>query len=305
MGRPRATPVFRPTMEGHGPVRSGNILKDPRYGQMAPHHGMPHGHLPVTSYMAVPVTGRTGEVIGALLFGHSRADAFTAEHEALVLGVAGHAAIALDNASLHKAAQTEVAQRKRAEETKDLLLHEIKHRVKNTLGTVQAIAAQTFRAAPTEEREAFGARLRAMSEAHDLLTNQDWGHVKVAVVVARAIAPFDHQRFIQDGDDTLLPASEALLLAMALHELGTNAVKYGALSNRTGHVTLHWQTQDGKLVFRWGETGGPPVTPPTRKGFGTNLLLRAITGDQGKARMDFRPTGLEAMLEMRLTSPTH
>ncbi len=162
----------------------------------------------------------------------------------------------------------DISDRKKAEETKDLLLHEIKHRVKNTLGTVQAIASQTFRKAPPEERDAFGARLRAMAEAHDLLTNQDWGQVAVTDIVTRAIAPFDPKRFSLRGDDASLSSAKALLLAMAVHELATNAVKYGALSNNDGRVIIiEWKGGAGRLAFHWRESGGPPVTPPTHKRF--------------------------------------
>jgi PAS domain S-box-containing protein len=299
LGRPRATAVFHPTMVEGRLVRSGDIRKEPRYGSMAPHHGMPMGHLPVVSYLAVPVTSRQGEVIGALLFAHDQPDMFNQETEELVLGIAGHAAIAVDNARLHQAAQIEVEQRKKAEESKDLLLHEIKHRVKNTLGTVQAIASQTFRAAPREERDAFSARLRAMSEAHDLLTNQDWGQVMVRDVVDRAIAAFNPARFTLDGDAAELSATTALLLAMAVHELCTNAVKYGALSNTQGRIAIGWEDRGGLLHFTWKESGGPAVEPPTRKGFGTNLIQRAITGEQGSARFDYAPDGLTGTLEIR------
>ena len=303
LGTLRATPLFAPTLTQGRHIRSGDIRKDPRYGQMAPHHGMPAGHLPVVSYMAVPVRSRSGEIVGALLFGHDQPDIFTQDAEDMVAGIAAHAAIALDNARLHKAARIEVEQRKRAEESKDLLLHEIKHRVKNTLGTVQAIATQTFRGAPREERDAFGARLRALSDAHDLLTNQDWGNVTAEQVVDRAIAPFNAQRFTATGDATSLPAAAALLLAMVVHELCTNAVKYGALSNATGTVEIGWQGQQGtngktELKVRWREKGGPPVTAPAHTGFGTNLIRRALAGEQGRADFEYAPEGLRGVFEL-------
>lgn len=192
----------------------------------------------------------------------------------------------------------DISDKKRAEETKDMLLHEIKHRVKNTLGTVQAIASQTFRAAPREERDAFGARLRAMSEAHDLLTSQDWGQVAVTDVVTRAVAPFNPARFTLRGDDAELPAAKALLLAMAVHELATNAVKYGALSNAEGRVAIEWHGGKKKLVFHWHESGGPKVEQPTHRGFGSNLIQRAMAGEHGGAQFDYAPDGLRCALEI-------
>lgn len=193
----------------------------------------------------------------------------------------------------------DISDKKRSEETKDMLLHEIKHRVKNTLGTVQAIASQTFRKAPPEEREAFGARLRAMSEAHDVLTNQEWGQVAVTDIVTRAIAAFNPQRFSLRGDDTTLPAAKALLLAMAVHELGTNAVKYGALSNTEGRVHIDWHGEKDLLIFHWRETGGPKVEQPAHRGFGTNLIQRAMGGVNGGAQFEYAANGLKGSLEIR------
>ena len=188
----------------------------------------------------------------------------------------------------------DISERRKAEEVKDLLLHEIKHRVKNTLGTVQAIASQTFRKAPPEERTAFGARLRTMSEAHDLLTTHDQGRVAVRDIVARAIAPFDTARFTLHGDNAELSAAKALLLAMAVHELGTNAVKYGALSNDEGRIAVDWHSAKDRLVFHWRESGGPAVSQPTHRGFGSNLIQRAMAG----AQFDYAPGGLRCSLEI-------
>lgn len=112
---PRNTAVFSPTFKGEGVVRSDDILLDPRYGKSAPHYGMPEGHLPVRSYLAVPVTSRSGEVIGGLFFGHAEPGKFLAEHEEILSGIAGQAATAIDNARLFQAVERELAERKRAE----------------------------------------------------------------------------------------------------------------------------------------------------------------------------------------------
>jgi signal transduction histidine kinase len=112
---PRATAVFHPTFAGEGPIRSDDIMADPRYGKSEPHFGMPEGHLPVRSYLAVPVISRSGEVLGGLFFGHPEIGRFTERHERLMLGVAGQAAVSIDNARLYQAAQQEVAERMRAE----------------------------------------------------------------------------------------------------------------------------------------------------------------------------------------------
>src|SRR6202012_1030523 len=125
-------------------------------------------------------------------------------------------------------------------------------------------------------------------------TNQDWGNVAVTDVVARAVAPFNPARFTLRGDDTELASAKALLLAMAVHELGTNAVKYGALSNGEGRVAIDWHRESKKLVFHWRETGGPQGAAPTHRGFGSNLIQRAITG----AQFDYAVDGLRCLLEM-------
>jgi two-component system CheB/CheR fusion protein len=199
------------------------------------------------------------------------------------------------------------SERKRAEQAKDLLLHEIKHRVKNTLGTVQAIAAQTFREGPRQERDAFTGRLRALSNAHDLLTQQDWDQVSLRGMIHRALAPFREnrtERFEISGPDAILGANQALLLAMAIHELATNAVKYGALSNDTGIVTANWTLDAAggarKFAMEWRESGGPTVSPPQSKGFGSTLIERALQQEQGRSCFEFRPEGMVCSLEMKL-----
>jgi len=198
------------------------------------------------------------------------------------------------------------SERKRSEQAKDLLLHEIKHRVKNTLGTVQAIAAQTFRESPRKERDSFTGRLRALSNAHDLLTQQDWDQVSMRDMILRALAPFQENRtarFEVSGPDAILGANPALLLAMAIHELATNAVKYGALSNETGTVRVNWAvsgTGDArKLAMEWRESGGPPVGAPEHKGFGSTLIERALQQEQGHSCFQFRPEGVVCSLEMK------
>ncbi len=201
----------------------------------------------------------------------------------------------------------DISDRKRAQEARELLLNEIKHRVKNTLGTVQAIATQTFRSAPKEARAAFVARLHALSDAHDLLTQQNWRSVGLRDLVERAVATFrqhDRPRFTLQGPDIDLIPANALLFAMVVHELGTNAVKYGALANDNGSVDIAWLLDEsgGKrtLGFVWRERTGPPVAPPQASGFGTQMIERTLRGEQGAAKFDFAPSGLVCSLEMKL-----
>jgi PAS domain S-box-containing protein len=304
LGMPRNTAVFAPTFHGFGIVRSGDIRKDPRYGKNAPHAGMPAGHLPVVSYLAVPVISAAGEVLGGLFFGHDQPDVFRPETETLIVAIAAQAAVAIDNARLHRAAQTEIEQRKKAESGQRLLLNEIKHRVKNTISMVQAMANQTFQHASKVEKETFIARLHAMAGAHDLLTQQNWEAVQFLDIVKRAMSPFGGigERIAIEGPELSVDSNKALLAAMVLHELGTNAVKYGALSCPGGRVDIQWELLDQstrqKLSLTWRERNGPPVKAPTRKGFGTRMIERALSGEEGKAVFDYQASGLVCALKM-------
>ena len=306
-GQPRNTAIFAPTFAGEGVVRSDDITKDPRYGGSPPHRGMPAGHPPVRSYLATPVRSRSGEVIGGLFFGHRDVGVFAARAERLVVGVAAHAAIAIDNARLYQAAQREIAERRRAEEHQRLLMNELNHRVKNTLATVQSMGSQTMRSARSlaEAREAFVTRLIALSSAHDLLTAEHWESADLEDVVRLAIAPFEETpgaRFEVAGAGVRLPAPHALSLAMALHELGSNAVKYGALCGDRGKVRIAWRLEPQATVrFVWEERDGPPVAPPVRRGFGSRLIEVGLARElRGPVRMDFLPEGLRCELCFRL-----
>lgn len=203
----------------------------------------------------------------------------------------------------------DISERKRAEQRQQLLVGEVKHRIKNLLATVQAIARQTLSQTPAEERESFIARLMALANAQDLLTLERWNRAAVREVVDRALRPFEAKhsaRFLTKGpEDVWVDAQRASLLTMALHELATNAVKYGALSNAYGVVTLNWEVtgeEDAQSVrLTWRELGGPLVVPPERKGFGSFLIERALQGGGGGgARLDFNPNGLICSLEVAL-----
>jgi two-component sensor histidine kinase/integral membrane sensor domain MASE1 len=309
-GMPRNTKVFAPTFEGQGVVRSEDIQKDPRYGHNPPHYGQPKGHLPVRSYLAAPVKSRSGEVLGGLFFGHPEPGVFEARTERLIDGLANQAAIAIDNARLYQAAQREIAERTRAEEHQRLLINELNHRVKNTLATVQSLAAQTRRAGknPRESYESFTERLMALSRAHDVLTRQRWEGADLKEIATGAVQPFDldGRRFKLKGPSVWLEPHTALALAMACHELSTNAVKYGALSVPQGRVSLGWSVKaDGDdglaLDLVWSESGGPAVKRPTRKGFGSRLLERGLAAElNGEVAVDYRPSGLVCRMTARV-----
>jgi PAS domain S-box-containing protein len=195
-------------------------------------------------------------------------------------------------------------ERQSAEGAKELLLNESRHRIKNTLATVQAIATQTLSRTSAGEVQAFVARLHALGEAHEVLANKNWNRAPLNEVVSRALKPFaskQENRFVVDGPMVWLPANTSLGLTLCLHELATNAVKYGALSNENGRVHVSWEVQRDavrpKLHLTWAESGGPPVAAPTRKGFGS-LLIQATGEDD--TRVDFHPDGVCCLLDLSL-----
>jgi two-component sensor histidine kinase len=306
---PRNSEIFDPTFKGLCAIRSDDITKDPRYGKNAPYHGMPKGHLPVVSYLAVPVIARSGEVIGGMFFGHKRAGVFTERAEKLVSGIASQAAVAIDNARLFQSAKSELARRHEIEAHQKLLLDELNHRVKNTLATVQAIALQTLRGEDTTHRDTFIARLFALSGQHDLLTEDNWEGAGLRDVVWRALKPYEEQqgsRCKVEGTDIRLQPKRALALGLAFHELATNAAKHGALSTGTGEVKVSWDidSDHDRLKLRWQETGGPQVSPPERRGFGLRLIERGLSHElSAQVRLRFPPQGVICEWEMSLHKP--
>jgi len=195
-------------------------------------------------------------------------------------------------------------ERQSAEGARELLLNESRHRIKNTLATVQAIATQTLSQTSAGALQTFLARLHALGEAHEVLATKNWDRAPLHEVVSRALKPFaskQDDRLVADGPMVWVPANTSLSLTLCLHELATNAVKYGALSNETGQVHVLWgvanDTERRKLHLTWQETGGPPVTAPICNGFGS-LLIQA-TGE-ADTRIDFHPDGVRCLLDLSL-----
>ena len=201
----------------------------------------------------------------------------------------------------------DITERSRAQQQKNLIFFELKHRIKNTLATVQAIANQTLLSALAEERSAFSARLVSLATAYDALTSEQWNRASMTEVVEGALKPFQEnrrERFLIEGPrDVFLDSDKSLGVAMMLHELATNAVKYGALSNQSGRISVQWdlvQAVPPQVKLHWKERGGPPVAPPTQAGFGSRLIEQALTGNSGKTRLDYAPRGVECVLMVEL-----
>ena len=197
----------------------------------------------------------------------------------------------------------DISERKRAEEQQKVLIDELNHRVKNTLATVQSIAFQTLHSPETGAfAETFESRLIALSKAHDLLSDRRWDGAALHDILGQELQPFvseDPNRVRLDGPILILPPRLALAMSMALHELTTNAVRYGALSGHEGRLDVSWRVRmadDGppdQLTLAWIESGGPPVSPPQHKGFGARLLERTVRGDiDGRCELQFPTDGV-------------
>jgi PAS domain S-box-containing protein len=207
----------------------------------------------------------------------------------------------------------DITARRHAEEHLKLLVNELNHRVKNTLATVQSVATQSLRGAASveEARAAFEARLMALSGAHNILTRENWEGASLRTIASEVLEPYRagrEERFRISGPEVRISPANAVAIAMGLHELTTNAVKYGALTTETGRVDVSWSldSQAARRFARlvWSESGGPPVSPPTRKGFGTRLIERGLASDlSGEAHLEYRPEGVVCTLVWAVDPP--
>lgn len=204
---------------------------------------------------------------------------------------------------------TDITERKSADARQRLLANELNHRVKNSLATVQAIAAQSLRGpevAPAA-RERFMARLLALARANDVLVAEAWNGASLASVAAEMANPHgDGERFTIGGPEVHLAPQTATAMAMGLHELATNAAKYGALSTPEGRVSLTWDLAgEGaarRLKITWRETGGPPVGPPGQPGFGSRLIERGLASElKANVRLVYAPAGVVFSLSAPLS----
>ena len=280
-GYPRATPVFAPTFRGDGPVRSGDITQDPRYGKMTPHHGMPPGHLPVRSYLAAAVKSRSGEVFGGLFFGHPEPGKFDERTERLVVGVAAQAANAIDNARLYQAAQIQIANRERAEQRlrdtdrrKDEFLATLAHELRNPLAPIRqaAIISQSSSATPEQKNwshEVIARQVRHMSLLLDDLLDisritrgtlelrkqrtELAAIVESAVETARpAIDAKRHRLIVELPRVAVHLEADPLRLSQVLSNLLTNAAKY---TDPEGRLRLVSEVIGGDVVIRVIDNG--------------------------------------------------
>jgi PAS domain S-box-containing protein len=280
-GMPRNTPLFNATFSGESVVRSDDITRDTRYGQWAPHRGMPPGHLPVRSYLAVPVLARSGEVLGGLFFGHSRSGVFTEQAEKLISGLAAQAAVAMDNSRLYEDAQREISHRERAEQRlreadrrKDEFLATLAHELRNPLAPIRQAAAVAGAAGSSEAQKRWGLevierQVRHMSALlNDLLdiaritrgafdlrpARTTAGEVADAAIETAGplIAAREHTLHTQIADRDAELVGDSLRLAQILANLLLNAAKY---TDTGGTIWLGCTSSDSEVTFSVRDTG--------------------------------------------------
>jgi signal transduction histidine kinase len=281
LGHPRNTALFSPTFRGEGPVRSEDVTRDPRYGSLGPHHGMPQGHLPVRSYLAAPVKSRSGEVLGGLLCGHPEPGRFSERSERLLVGVASQAAIAIDNARLYEAAQIQIADRERAEAAlrendrrKDEFLATLAHELRNPLAPIRQAALVSRSANATEEQKAWGHEVITRQVHNMSLLLDDLldisritrgtlelrrqpttlaAVVDSAVETARpAIDDKRHTLTIDLPDPAIELEVDPLRLSQVLSNLLTNAAKY---TDPEGHIAVYATQDGGEVVIHVSDDG--------------------------------------------------
>jgi two-component sensor histidine kinase/CheY-like chemotaxis protein len=232
-------------------------------------------------------------------------DALTTENDSLKLALeqAG-----IDAKALLVQAGIEAEERDAADKLQNLIHAELHHRIKNMLATVGAITDQSLRTATsmTHARSAIDGRFAALARAHDLLTRVSWENATIDSTVRNAVEPFDQGggRFIISGDDIRITSSSVIAFAMTLNELCTNTTKFGALSLPEGQVRLGWRVEGERVLFEWAESGGPLVTEPTRKGFGTRMIGSLGQQLKGSVELDYRSSGFVYKLNVPLEALT-
>ena len=235
-------------------------------------------------------------------------DALTTENDSLKLALeqAG-----IDANALLVQSGIDAEERDAADKLQHLIHAELHHRIKNMLATVGAITNQSLRTATSMAHagSAIDGRFAALARAHDLLTRVSWENATIDSTIRSAVEPFDQGggRFVISGEDIRITSSSVIAFAMTLNELCTNTTKFGALSLPAGQVRLSWRVDGERLQFEWAESGGPQVSEPTRKSFGTRMMTSLGQQLKGKVELDYQPSGfvytLDVPLDALVTKP--
>lgn len=200
----------------------------------------------------------------------------------------------------------DVTERKRHEETQAILVHELNHRTKNLLSTVQAVALRSLTGASQESVNLFRQRIRAMAASQDLLTKNGWQGAPLYSMLSTVLAPYSHgesQIGITPGPTVHLDLRQTSALSIAVNELATNALKYGALSVPTGRVEVGWVVESDQVTLSWRESGGPQVVAPNHAGFGTEVLTAALEHElKAMVNLNYHASGLHACVQLSMVS---
>jgi PAS domain S-box-containing protein len=278
-------------------------------------HTEPEGlepHPAYWSYAVWPVLDADQHLVGVMMqvtettSFHQQAGAM---NEALLVSSVRQHELTEGAENLNEALQAEIAERKAVDEHRKLLMAELHHRVRNMLTTVQSLAMQTMRNAPTMHafQEAFEARLEALANTHNLLMQSSSQTATLRDLITGELSHYaadDGSRYTIEGDDVSLQSKSAVPIGMLFHELATNAMKYGALSVPAGRVEVSWSLDQGarSLRVQWVETGGPAVGTPRQRGFGSRLIERGLAHELGAdVRLSFDPGGVRCAMNMPLS----
>ena len=337
-GLPRNTAVFAPTFAGRGPVRLDDVTQDPRYGKSAPHHGMPKGHLPVRSYLAVPVVSRSGQVLGGLFFGHSRTAVFSERAETLVVGIASQAAVAMDNALLHQQREQLIEKLRESDRRKDEFLATLSHELRNPLAPLRNSLNLLLMSNGSSSTEP----LRQMMERQvthlvrlvdDLLEMSRISRgtlelrresVELATVVKNAVetseplvAAARHELRVSLPGEPVWLDGDPVRLAQILSNLLNNAAKY---TSSGGHIRLGAERSGGSVVVTVSDDGvgiapeaigaifemfnrGDRSTSGSQGGLGIGLALARRLAEMHGGSIDARSEGVGRGSEFRVTLP--
>ena len=263
------------------PVYVSDITTDPLwtdFKNLALSHGL-------KACWSMPIRSRNNRVLGTFALYHREPRAPSGQEKEIVELMTKIAALAIEH------------ERDRGQ--RQLLIDELTHRVKNLLAVILSISGSTLRGrSEPAAYKAFEERLVALSKAQNLLTQSGWSNVNLHEIVTGAVSPFvtDPYRLSVEGPAANIPARLTVPFALSLHELCTNAAKYGALATDKGRISINWtytaENDDPKLLFRWSEVGGPSVSPPSTRGFGSRLIKTVFASDGCPVNVDYRPEGL-------------